>query len=187
LYTLVQRVFMMPFALLTVNLGQLVFGDLAELRRSDPASLMSIFRRRVTQVALLGLGLLIPLLLVVPVVVPRVFGQRWADAGTYFMILAPMTYAGFVSSPFGFVIDVVRRQDLHLIRDCVRALIIGSALVLSSRLHTDTLGTLGIVSIAGTVNGIFYLFISWRAISTHIGTIGQMPEGDAVAVDPGYA
>ena len=188
LYTLVQRVFMMPFALLTVNLGQLVFGDLAEVRRSDPASLTSIFRRRVMQVALLGLSLLVPLLLVVPWVVPRLFGQRWADAGIYFLTLAPMTYAGFVSSPFGFVIDVVRRQDLHLLRDTVRALIVGAALVLSATLHTDALRTLGVISVAGTVNGIFYLFISWRAISSHVGTIERpagSPIDSAILAEPG--
>jgi O-antigen/teichoic acid export membrane protein len=171
LYTLVQRVFMMPFALLTVNLGQLVFGDLAEARRSDPASLTSIFRRRVLQVAVLGLIVLIPLLLIVPWVVPRIFGERWTDAGVYFLILAPMTYAGFISSPFGFVIDVVRRQDLHLLRDTVRSLFIGGALALSSALHNDARRTLVVISVAGTINGIFYLFISWRAISSHVGSV----------------
>ena len=168
LFTLVQRVITMPFSLLTVNLGQIVFGDLAELRRSDPASLMLMFRRRVIQAALLGLALLIPLLFIVPLLLPRIFGQRWAEASLYFLILSPMTYASFVSSPFGFVIDVLRRQDLHLFRDSVRALIMGSALLLSTQLHADWRVALAIIAGAGVVNGVFYLLVSWRAISSHI-------------------
>jgi O-antigen/teichoic acid export membrane protein len=176
LYTLVQRVITMPFSLLAVNLGQVVFGDLAELRRSDPASLMLVFRRRVIQVAVLGLVLIVPLLFIVPILLPRIFGERWSEAGLYFLILAPMTYASFVSSPFGFVIDILRRQDLHLLRDSIRALIMGSALVVSSRFYTSWRATLAVISVAGVVNGIVFLLVSWRAISSHATTInGQTP------------
>ena len=172
LFTLVQRVLTMPFALLTVNLGQLVFGDLAELRRSDPTSLMLIFRRRLLQVAILGLALILPLLFIVPLLLPRIFGERWTAASLYFLILAPMTYAGFVSSPFGFVIDVLRRQDLHLLRDSVRVVIMGLALIGSAQLHTSWRVTLAVIAFAGVVNSVFYLLVSWYAISSHATTIG---------------
>ena len=173
LYTLVQRVITMPFALLTVNLGQLVFGDLAEMRRSDPGSLVLTFRRRVVQIAVVGLALIIPLLVLVPLLLPRIFGSRWTPASMYFLILSPMTYAGFVSSPFGFVIDVLRRQDLHLLRDSVRSVVMGIALVVSRQFHMDPLGALAIIATAGVVNGIFYLLVSWRAISSYATAIGQ--------------
>jgi O-antigen/teichoic acid export membrane protein len=172
LYTLVQRVLTMPFALLTVNLGQLVFGDLAELRRSDPSALMLVFRRRVLQVALAGLVLILPLLFIVPLLLPRIFGERWSAAGLYFLILSPMTYAGFVAAPFGFVIDVLRRQDLHLLRDSVRAAIMGFALALAAELHTSLRVSLGLIALAGVLNGIFYLLISWRAIALHAAAVG---------------
>lgn len=172
LYTLVQRVITMPFALLTVNLGQVLFGDLAELRRSNPASLMTMFRRRVLQVALLGLILIVPLLFIVPLLVPRIFGERWSAASSYFLILSPMIYAGFISSPFGFVIDVLRRQDLHLMRDSVRAIIMGLALLMSAQLHTSWRATLGLIAVAGVLNAIFYLLVSWRAIAIHATTVG---------------
>jgi O-antigen/teichoic acid export membrane protein len=166
LYTLVQRVIAVPFALLTVNLGQLVFGDLAELRRSG-APLMPMFLRRTAQIAGLGLTILLPLLIIIPLVLPRLFGERWAMAGTFFLILAPMIYAGFVSSPFGFVIDVLRRQELHLARETVRALIMATALVVAARENATIGRALLIISVAGTVNGIFYLLVSWRALVDH--------------------
>jgi O-antigen/teichoic acid export membrane protein len=174
LYTLVQRVITMPFSLLTVNLGQVVFGDFAQLRRSDPASLMLIFRRRVLQVGVLGLILIVPLLFIVPILLPRIFGERWGGASLYFLILAPMTFASFVSSPFGFAIDVLRRQDLQLLRDSIRALIMGSAIAISAYLHAGWRATLVLIAAAGAVNGVFYLLVSWRAISSHERTIAGL-------------
>jgi O-antigen/teichoic acid export membrane protein len=160
---------------LAVNLGQLVFGDLAELRRSDPSSLMLVFRRRVLQVAVVGLALILPLLFIVPLLLPRIFGERWSAAGLYFLILSPMTYAGFVAAPFGFVIDVLRRQDLHLLRDSVRAGIMGCALVVAVHFHTSWRASLAFIAIAGVVNAIFYLLISWRAIVLHATRVRGSP------------
>ena len=170
LFTLVQRVLAMPLALLTVNLGQLVFGDFAELRRADPKSLMSIFRRRGFQVGFIGLAILLPMLFVVPLFLPRVFGERWRDASMYLLILSPMIYAGFVSAPFGFVIDVLRRQDLHLLRDSVRAAVMAFALVISAHVHAGWRASLAIISFAGVVNGIVSLLVSRYAISSHART-----------------
>jgi O-antigen/teichoic acid export membrane protein len=167
LFTLVQRVLTMPFALFTVNLGQLVFGDLAMLRRSHTTSLMPTFRRRVVQIAALGLALILPMMLIVPLLLPRLFGERWSAASTYFLILAPMIFANFVSSPFGFVIDVVRRQDLHLLRDSVRVLLLGMALLSAVILKTELLATLAIISLAGTISGLFYLLICWQALASY--------------------
>ena len=90
----------------------------------------------------------------------------------YFLILSPMMYAGFVSSPFGFVVDVLRRQDLHLLRDSVRAGIMALALAISVHIHAGWRGSLAIISFAGVVNGIVYLVVSRHAISSHARTTG---------------
>jgi O-antigen/teichoic acid export membrane protein len=180
LFTLVQRIVSMPLALLTVSLGQLVFGDFAELRRTDPNSLMLVFKRRGLQVASLGTVLLLPLLLVVPVLLPRVFGERWSDASTYFLILSPMIFAGFVSAPFGFVIDVLRRQDLHLFRDSFRAVVMGLALAVSAQIHGGWRLSLAIISVAGVINGVFYLLVSLYAIASHARTAGGVSSATAI-------
>jgi len=83
-----------------------------------------------------------------------------------------MMYAGFVSSPFGFVVDVLRRPDLHLLRDSVRATIMALALAISAHTHADWRTSLAIISFAGVVNGIVYLLVSRHAISSHARTTG---------------
>ena len=183
LYTLIQRIIAMPFALLTVNVGQIVFGDLAELRRVEPQAIQAIFRRRVMQVAMLGLGIMLPLMLIVPIALPTLFGRRWADAGTYFLILSPMIYGGFVSSPFGWVIDVFRRQDLHLLRDSLRALIMAASLVLCVRVRADVIESLIVISAAGTICCALYLYVAFTIVSIHSRTIAgsAAPQADVIA------
>lgn len=166
--TLVQRVLVAPLALLTTNLGQVVFGDLAKLSRTDSRTMLALFYRRLAQVARLGTALVVAMAFAVPLVLPVLFGARWAQASTYFLLLSPMLLANFVSAPFGFVIDVLRRQDLHLLRDSTRTLVMILALQIATTTSTSWTHTIALISVAGTVNGIIYLSVSWYAVSHHV-------------------
>ena len=164
LLTMVQRILVAPLSLLTVNLGQIFFGDLAVLRRTEPRAMLPLFYRRLAQIAILGLVLLIVMVLVVPVLLPWMFGTRWTEAGTYFVLLTPMLFANFVSAPFGFVIDVLRRQDLHLLRDLIRTLTMGTAIQFAISTHASWHNALFWLDLAGVLNGATYLGVSWYAL-----------------------
>ncbi|CAN5415546.1 N/A [soil metagenome] len=163
--TIVYRVLFAPLALITTNLGQIFFGELAEMHRTKSASLLRLFYRRVGQVVILGLVLVTGMVFVVPLALPAILGPRWGDATPYFLILSPMMFAGLVSSPFSFAVDVLHRQDLHFLRDFLRVSVLVVGLGMASHNDLDTLTTLRVISTAGCINGAIYLAISWYAFA----------------------
>jgi O-antigen/teichoic acid export membrane protein len=148
-----------------VNLGQVVFGDLAELRRTDEQTMLDLFYRRLIQIASLGTAAIVAMDLLVPLMLPQMFGARWARASEYFLLLSPMLLANFISAPFGFVVDVLRRQDLHLLRDSLRTLIMVIALQIALATTASWRGALSWMSAAGVLNGVVYLAVSWYALT----------------------
>lgn len=168
-FTMVQRILLAPMSILTTNLGQIIFGDLSALRRENSEAMMSVFHRRLRQIALMAFVVIGSMTILVPVVLPIVLGPRWGMASTYFLILSPMLFGNFVSAPFGFVIDVLRRQDLHFLRDGSRAFVLIMLLAVAQATDANAVRTLGLISIAGCINAAVYLGISWYALHVASG------------------
>ncbi len=163
-FTIVNRVLLAPIALITINVSQIYFGELAELHRARSTGMLTLFYRRLLQVALLGAVMVGSMVLVVPLVLPTVLGPQWGAASTYFLILSPMIFAGFVSVAFSGVIDVLHRQDLHFLRDSLRAVVLIVAVTYAAWYDLAALPTLKVISLAGCLNGMLYLAISWYAL-----------------------
>jgi O-antigen/teichoic acid export membrane protein len=164
-FTIVQRVLLAPLALVTISLGQVIFGDLATLHRANSATMMVVFEQRLKQITLVGVAISAVMVVFVPLLLPTVLGPQWGEATRYFLIILPMVLAGFISSPFGFAVDVLRRQDLHFIRDTLRTGVMVASLGIAQWLELGSHATLGMISVAGCINGVIYLGISWYAIS----------------------
>ena len=163
--TIVTRVVQAPLQLITTNMSQIFFGELAALKRERSSTMLTLFYRRLRQIVPLGLLLVGGMILVVPHALPVILGARWGEATTYFLILSPGIFAGFISSPFGVGIDVLRRQDLHFLRDAVRAGILITAVSLASSLDLGSRDAIKAISAANCVNGAFYIAICWYAFA----------------------
>ena len=158
--TIVTRVMLAPLALASTSLGQIFFGELAELHRNRSPLLLHLFFRRLRQFAFFGFVLVMGMVIVVPLLVPLILGARWDAASRYFLILSPMVFAGFIASPFSFTVDVLRRQDLHLMRDFLRVSVLVLGLLLADHASFSAPETLMVISGAGCINGLIYLGIS---------------------------
>ena len=53
-FTIVQRVIVAPLALLTTVIAQVLFGELAAIRRANGASMQTVFSRRLRQIFMLA-------------------------------------------------------------------------------------------------------------------------------------
>ncbi|CAN5255575.1 lipopolysaccharide biosynthesis protein [soil metagenome] len=159
--TIVTRVVQAPLSLLSTNMSQIFFGELAALKRAQSDTMLDLFVRRFRQIIPMGMALVGGMLLVVPHVLPVLLGAKWGEATTYFLILSPAIFAGFISSPFGVGIDVLRRQDLHFLRDAVRAGILIAAVTFASWYDLSARDSIKAISAAGCLNGIVYLVVCW--------------------------
>ena len=163
-YALVQRVLGVPTSLLGRSVTNVYFSESARLARDAPAELDQLFLTVLKKLTLLGCVTIIPLGLVSPWLFPFVFGAEWASAGRYALILSPMILLQFLSSPFGVTLAVLERQDLALLREVVRLVLVASALLLAQSRGYPPEQAMIALSIAGTISYVSHLFISWLAI-----------------------
>jgi hypothetical protein len=72
-----------------------------------------------------------------------------------------------VTSPTGGTLDVLERQDLHLVREVLRLVFVGSAAAISVVTHAPPLLAVAIFSATGCLTYVTYALTSWRAITSH--------------------
>ncbi len=96
--------------------------------------------------------------------VGTVFGQQWHEAGTYILILAPLYTMQLLSSPLGGILDVLERQDLLLVREVARIVLLTAAIGVAELLSLSAVWAIILLSGAGTLAYLFYGAISWHAL-----------------------
>jgi len=167
-YALVQRVLGAPITLLGRSITGVYFTESARLAREEPKELASLFLRLLKKLVLIGCGTIIPIGLLSPYAFPLIFGEAWAEAGRYALILVPMIFLQFVSSPFGVTLTVLERHDLALLRELIRLLSLGSVLLFVGLRGLSAETAIISLSTAGTLTYLAHIAISWKAITARV-------------------
>lgn len=164
-YLLASRIAAIPNGLAAASLGLVYLGDAARQTREDPARLRAVFLEAVRRLFLVGLFPTLGLVVAAPWFFPLVFGARWAEAGLYAVVLAPMSFAQLISSPVSGTLVVLERQGLHLARELgsITVLAIALGVVIGGRLEPRA--AVAVLSLAGTVNALVYLGVMWAAVT----------------------
>jgi O-antigen/teichoic acid export membrane protein len=164
LFGLGQRVLTVPMSLVGNAIANVYYSTLAEAARTNPDSLEPMFVRLTKRLALVGVGPVLCAALFGPWACGVVFGPDWREAGTILRYLSPMLLLQFVASPLGGTLDVLERQDLHLIREILRQVLTIGALAGAKILALDLWHTIALFSAAGTLGNIFYIASTWYAL-----------------------
>jgi O-antigen/teichoic acid export membrane protein len=93
-----------------------------------------------------------------------VLGSRWEEAGTYLVILMPLYTMQLLTSPLAGTLAILERQDLALVREVVRILLVTIAIVIAQALSLSATWAVALLSAAGTLAYVFYGLISWHAL-----------------------
>src|SRR5262249_61928379 len=91
----------------------------------------------------------------------------WEKAAICMQILAPVLVMTFAATPYGCVLDVVWRQDLHLLRETLRAIFIAAACSFAKYQGSNWKGAMQLIACAGVMNYASYLAISWFALKRY--------------------
>jgi len=166
-FALAQRVVALPVSVLAAAVGQVFFAEAARLNPERPAELRPLFIRTTRTLVLTAIGPFALGAIASLFLFGIIFGQAWSDAGLYVAILAPMYFLQFVTWPTGGTLDVLERQDLHLLREIGRLAFVGGAVVAATALDLSATAAVVAMSVAGCVTNILYGYISWRAIGGH--------------------
>lgn len=166
-YALAQRVSALPVSLVAAAVAQVFVAETARLAREEPSALRGMFGRTTRTLALIAIGPFALLALLAPILAGVVFGDAWRDAGFFVAILVPMFYLQLLTSPTGGTLDVLERQDLHLVREILRLVFVGGAAILAAVADVSPLVAVGLFSLAGCLTYTTYGLASWRAITSH--------------------
>jgi O-antigen/teichoic acid export membrane protein len=172
-FALAERMLDLPVALLS-NTASAVY--LGELRGLDSAARRRLFRRTAGRFLLLGGLGMAPLLVAGPGLFALVFGEPWRTAGMMAQYLVAVQLARFVVIPISQTLNVLQRQDLHLLSAGLNLLVLALAFGLGHRLGLSAPTTLLLFSLGSAASYLVYLGLTWRLVlrSSAIG-MGQPP------------
>ena len=154
-----QRIMGAPVRMLGDAASQVFLGEIA---RADGGALYCLFLRTAVRFFALGLAGMAPLLLAGPALFALAFGEPWREAGAIVQLLVPVYLARFVVVPVSQTLNVLGRQDLHLIASLLNCAGLGLSFALGAWLDLPLLGTTLLYSIGSTAAFVFYFGAAWH-------------------------
>jgi O-antigen/teichoic acid export membrane protein len=168
-FSLAQRVLGIPMSLIGDAVGKVYISECARLNHEPSSRLDALFWRTVRGQAAAALGVVALIALPAPLLFALVFGQEWAPAGWYLLLLSPMFVTKFVAFPVAGTLDVMQRQDLHVLRELVRLIAVSGAVLVGAAGKHDPLVTIGLLSMASSVSYLLGIIAVWHVITYRDG------------------
>jgi len=161
-FALTNKVFGVPLSVLSTSTASVLLGQAAQEHRLGK-KLDALFWKVIWQQSFVGILILL-FIPICPIIFPLIFGQDWKYSGTYASIWIPAIVANFIASPTGGFLDVLERQDLFIIRELCRLILIGGIVALSLRFSLPAFLMLSILSGSMVLFALVYAGLSLYAI-----------------------
>ncbi|HEX6011730.1 MAG TPA: oligosaccharide flippase family protein [Geminicoccaceae bacterium] len=160
LFSLGQRLMGLPVRLVAQAASQVFLGEVAQ---RDRGGLYRLFKRATLRFPVLGLVGMVPLLLTAPALFAFVFGEPWRPAGGMVQALVPLYLTRFVVTPVSQTLNVLGRQNLHLLSSSVDAALMLTCFGAAWWLVLAPLETVLLFSLGSTLAYVLYFALAWRA------------------------
>jgi O-antigen/teichoic acid export membrane protein len=116
-FVLVQRLMMLPAALIVGSVGDVFHAHAADIVGQRPGAVGHFLATTAARLLMFALLIYVPVALIAPFVAGWVFGERWADAGPLISALAPLCIAQTVVSPISRGLLLSGREERKLLAD----------------------------------------------------------------------
>lgn len=167
-FALGQRVIDAPLNIVVDSVSQVYFGEAARLPRDDPKAMRRLFFKLTTRLALVG-GLPIVLICsLAPLFFTFVFGTNWGKAGQYVLILGLARAVRFVVTPLAATLNILERQELYLLQDGIRLVLITGAFFAAKVLGVSDHVAVGLYSLSVLVSTLFFWALILNALNARI-------------------
>ncbi|WP_112903182.1 lipopolysaccharide biosynthesis protein [Salinibacter ruber] len=118
--SLAQRVISLPTWLVSQAIQQVYLGEASDLARDDPEELGSLYLKVSGFLAIVGILPALGLWGLGSTLFPIIFGEGWVEAGYYTEYLSLTFFAQIVVNPLSMTLNVLERQELQLVWDALR-------------------------------------------------------------------
>ncbi|MCE5315053.1 MAG: oligosaccharide flippase family protein [Armatimonadota bacterium] len=166
LFGLSMKMVGIPGMLLCLAVSQAYLGEIAEATRENPEQVPRIFTS-VTKKMLKVSLLVVAFGCISPYIFGVIFGQTWKAAGIYSALLCFYAAAQLVVSPTSMVVVVMERQDLQMLGDFVRCVLVLASLIIPYKLHLSADVAIASYSAIMVLTYVgYYMIYKWVAFSS---------------------
>ncbi|MEZ9042782.1 MULTISPECIES: lipopolysaccharide biosynthesis protein [unclassified Vibrio] len=153
-----------PIALVSQNIGQVVYSEAAKQINSGLSNIYSLTKNLIKKLLIVGVFPSFILFFFSKELFIIVFGQKWELAGIYTSILSFYMLFQFISNPITSIINVVSNQKMFLLVNFLRLIMICLVFSFSYYFRSDPLSTLKNFSLIMVINYIITIAIVLRMV-----------------------
>ncbi len=190
LLMLAQRVTRLPLQLLGQSVGQAYYGDIsANSREAVSLDAMRRLSKSYWSTARTLLLVSLPFCLVVIVIGPAafrvIFGSIWREAGVYAQAMLVAVLAQFITSPMSLTLVALERQELQLVWEGCRLVLVVVSVVLPYLLGSGPLLVLITLSASQALMYLLLFFVTGFVVSSRLRQARAADADDRVNGQPG--
>jgi len=161
-FALVQRLVMLPAALIVGSVGDVFHAHAANVAGQHPHAVGRFVATAAGRLFLLALAVYVPVGLVAPFTAGWVLGRQWTDAGYMIALLAPLCIAQTTVSPISRGLLLSGREERKLLAD-VACLVLPITTLYFAR-RQSMLVAVACFSVAATIAYVIYYAVIARAL-----------------------
>jgi len=172
-FALGQRVIAAPLNIVVDSVAQVYFGEAARLSKNDLTAMKQLFLKLTGRLALIG-GLPVAVICAsAPLFFAIVFGPGWGTAGRYVQIMGVMFAVRFATVPLCHTLNVLERQDLHLLWDSIRLVLVVGSLLAGKTLGFSHITAVSVYSLSMLAAYVFLWSLAWQALKSRFKVLEQ--------------
>ena len=165
LYLIANRLLALPDALLGYSVKQVYIAKSAKVIHHSLSEFTSLFWSTVKKMGLISAAVYIPATLLLPLLLPYVFGGNWGDAGIFVQCLSLLFFFQLVIGPISANFYLLEQQFIQVMCEGVRLILLLTGMVVSHLFYEKTWQVLLCLSIAGALGTIILGFSAWYVLN----------------------
>lgn len=165
-YGLANTIVNLPVNLIGMSVADVFYSEAATTGRKNPGKLKKLAIDLLKKLILIGLFPLLVLIFWGPSLFSLVFGSQWREAGVYSQIISFLVFARFVFTPISRVFSVFEKQQLELLLDVFRVLLVSISFTFIYFVNMNVYFALGIYSLVMIIVYLISYLYARKVISS---------------------
>ena len=124
-------------AFLGAAIANVYLAELPNIMKVNPAEAKKFYVQSLKNLVLVGVPLVVLSTLILFYFSQYIFGDEWGGVSVLVIVLAPFFLGQFVASPLSQTLNVIGRQDVQLVWDVFRLLMVVAGLIVCGILQVE--------------------------------------------------
>lgn len=162
-FSLSDKILGSPLWFVTSSVGDVYRQEGSEQFRLK-GSCKDIFVKTVRSLFFFGIVPFLLIFLIVPLLIPFVFGSDWTMTGTFVRIFSLMYFTAFLANPILYTVNILDKQKYSVVFQIMKLISILIAFVVGVYFENFIM-TLVVWSVLVSISNVFILYVSYRLVS----------------------